>query len=1307
MSLFLRPRGEHGPRFRRPRQTEVQQLEGRTQEAEQLLEASGGVPEPKVTPLERAIDLTSRLNYAMAGFTEEASTTGDMRAAFSRAGDEFFSTEQAQKERFGEVFESIGVPSMGHISTLMPWLYNETGEGWKFKRESVADISGRGTMGFLFDVPFDPFTYTGFGLNKATGLVQRGGRYVEGIALSKAGQKKAAELAATEIPKSAAFAQSVLAPVRKRYIGKIAVPEDLPEGFLRSKTEKAAEGLLSNAQKDLDTISRRLAQDPLNPTLMAEETLARGRVSQLTQQLDAISRGIESQSRKITRPRGFEPLDSEEAMLAAREIDFHAAQVAEQAALSHIADIVGSGKSKWVDTSVMRFMGRPILDKELFKPIGMAASRLARHIEEMPLGAQILSGTRTIGKGMDRLFNETSRAAGKHAGIKEAKSLFHAETRLGTKHLEEALSTLAPKSIIRAGLKDGPIQWAGGEVKTVGEYLALHLDDPVRFPIDRLPPSITDQIPHIRQLTAEMFNEEARRDLIDPRAYRENYFSHFFDNTDEELAQLSSAWKGRRGTTFNEVFSNGPFREQRTFPTLTDAVEFAKKLKEEGIIKFDLKPNLDVQDVLFKRGLGHVHSIASEVFKIRAFQAMGIDPWKIGEETFAHVYPEIASMLKEDVERQALSLPPQLRNKFAKMPRISMLRERLGLTPESAPKTPQLDFLAELFPSRRDISLSRARKNIEREGRRVTRLMDQIEILKGSKEPGAAERIAIKERTIQRAQNKAKKLREALGRAEELPLRPSPDAAVNVGKLLARAFAGKPVNTSGLTPELKALYWMGRLTHVRDLRQLQGMLTRHMDEIAELDPNVTTKIREMIGISRRKILNQFNEPYKRITSGSYKGWYAPPSVANEVEKLAEGVINKKEVKGILAAFDFIQDWFKTSATVMFPAFHFRNTYSNVAQNFAALGLRAFNPATMFRTAAIMGGAEGTFSTPLRKYTYEEIRTLFERYGLETRGQQLAERVAKTNIILDNVLTGAARGFGSRIENSAKLMSFVAHLEEGLTPTQAALRVQKFLFDYDALSPWERDVFRRLIPFYTWTSKNLRLYADVIKHNPGRVAAMLKLADEDKGPERDMLPEYLRGDFKLKLRNEGKLIYVTGLDLPASQAVETAFGSSGRNAFNQWLSMLTPALKMWIELGMGRETFTGRSLEERQQLGDFLGGVMEKLPQPIQNWLELRKQVDERGEPWYNMNGTKAYLLFKSYVLSRIFSSVRGLEDDNFKQWVIDNLTGMELREFDLSDAQEKILRNRLKQWERELTKRGVLYPGRAYLPKTSPYRESK
>ena len=56
---------------------------------------------------------------------------------------------------------------------------------------------------------------------------------------------------------------------------------------------------------------------------------------------------------------------------------------------------------------------------------------------------------------------------------------------------------------------------------------------------------------------------------------------------------------------------------------------------------------------------------------------------------------------------------------------------------------------------------------------------------------------------------------------------------------------------------------------------------------------------------------------------------------------------------------------------------------------------------------------------------------------------------------------------------------------------------------------------------------------------------------------------------------------------------------------------------------------------------------------------------------------------------------------------MDYFTGANMREFDLSEKQERVLRNRIKGWEEELIRRGVLIRGRPFLPKTSPYYVEK
>jgi hypothetical protein len=484
-------------------------------------------------------------------------------------------------------------------------------------------------------------------------------------------------------------------------------------------------------------------------------------------------------------------------------------------------------------------------------------------------------------------------------------------------------------------------------------------------------------------------------------------------------------------------------------------------------------------------------------------------------------------------------------------------------------------------------------------------------------------------------------------------------------------------------------------------------MKRHAEDISKLDPEIIESIRGLLGTSRRQYLSTFNEPYKRIASGPYKGLWMPQAMAEEADRLGTSVLNRREVRGLLKTWDLTQDIFKGAVTTLWPAFHMRNHFSNVATTFTDIGMSAFDPRKMFHVAGIMGGRDGTLQTPLGRWTYDEVRTLFKRFGLESEGQELAERLTRSrNIILDNPATNVGRGVGARIENHAKLINFVTWLERGLDPAQAAQRVQRALFDYDQLAPFERDVMRRLFPFYTWTRKNLELSAKQLLQHPGRMKAQLAISDQETGPEREMLPEYLRGDFRVKIKGDGKLTYVTGIDLPFSSAVETAMGVPGRNAFRQTLSSMTPALKAFIELGTQRNLWTGRSLTERQSVGDVMGNVIEKLPSETQKWLEFQKGSFE-GEPTYSINGLKAYVLFKSYALSRVFSSSAHLESDNMKSWLVNYFTGTNMKEFDLSEKQERVLRNRIKTWEDELLRRGVMQRGKPYLPKTSPYRVEK
>ena len=79
--------------------------------------------------------------------------------------------------------------------------------------------------------------------------------------------------------------------------------------------------------------------------------------------------------------------------------------------------------------------------------------------------------------------------------------------------------------------------------------------------------------------------------------------------------------------------------------------------------------------------------------------------------------------------------------------------------------------------------------------------------------------------------------------------------------------------------------------------------------------------------------------------------------------------------------------------------------------------------------------------------------------------------------------------GKKNEEFSRLAHFSDRLAKGDSPEAAAASVRKYLFDYEELTPFERDVMKGFIPFYTWMRKNIPLQLESIIKSPGRYGAM--------------------------------------------------------------------------------------------------------------------------------------------------------------------------------------------------------------------------
>lgn len=227
---------------------------------------------------------------------------------------------------------------------------------------------------------------------------------------------------------------------------------------------------------------------------------------------------------------------------------------------------------------------------------------------------------------------------------------------------------------------------------------------------------------------------------------------------------------------------------------------------------------------------------------------------------------------------------------------------------------------------------------------------------------------------------------------------------------------------------------------------------------------------------------------------------------------------------------------------------------------------------------------------------EELQNLIAKLP---KGPKQAEQIKAANALLD-----AARGakketkwemakryagqqspvlnfnrqIGTVIENNARLAHFAHKIfEKGVPAEIAANSVRKYLFDYSDLTPFERDFMKMLIPFYTWSRKNIPLQIQALISDPGKYAKFPKAigAIEALSSEWEDLPtpDYFQEmhAVRLPVRIEGQPTYINP-NLP--------WQDLNRMNFQDVLSGMSPFVKLFGEWApkRGYSFFTDRPIE---------------------------------------------------------------------------------------------------------------------------------
>jgi PAS domain-containing protein len=190
----------------------------------------------------------------------------------------------------------------------------------------------------------------------------------------------------------------------------------------------------------------------------------------------------------------------------------------------------------------------------------------------------------------------------------------------------------------------------------------------------------------------------------------------------------------------------------------------------------------------------------------------------------------------------------------------------------------------------------------------------------------------------------------------------------------------------------------------------------------------------------------------------------------------------------------------------------------------------------------------------------------------------------------------AQRAGNTNDNLTRLWGFVAYLDhmgrKGLSKDEALIAagrdVRRATFDYGDLTPAEQHRFRNIVPFYTWTRKNLPYQLSKLAEAPGLVRAPYEvqenLQQDVENPQ--FLPNFVR-EKQFVLPREivehlpgantdvGRAIYSIDPKLPAFDL--TNF--QGPDALRDGLGMVNPILATPVELATGQKLGNGMPIED--------------------------------------------------------------------------------------------------------------------------------
>jgi hypothetical protein len=334
--------------------------------------------------------------------------------------------------------------------------------------------------------------------------------------------------------------------------------------------------------------------------------------------------------------------------------------------------------------------------------------------------------------------------------------------------------------------------------------------------------------------------------------------------------------------------------------------------------------------------------------------------------------------------------------------------------------------------------------------------------------------------------------------------------------------------------------------------------------------------------SGKKVLQEvFNAP--GIAQRNVEGFFIPEEMANIYNEYTDLIFGVKAKHPLLKLYDSATSAYKKVAYLWNPGHIPRDFIGNVFNGYL---MGVVNPLEYAQAAKLLRRPQTVIDLPGGKVMIQDLLDRAEKMGVLDVGASLAETprdvIDRLNLPGRNTVVNAVSKYSSLMRQGSKMSDTLTRftgllheLKAGKSLTEASAQVKKFYFDYFDLTPFERKVMKRIIPFYTWIRKNIPLQVEQLFKNPRNFARIGDVMNAASGEavDWDEQPEYIKESGAVQLGSDGPYV---AFNLPFTDLSRVP---TNMDAIMQLLSSVNPIIRAPIESATNLQWFTGQPLED--------------------------------------------------------------------------------------------------------------------------------